>query len=129
MKYVITEKLREHFDGYERHDQIYNLGGLLLFVLFIFFVLLSTFVSRELLTPFVIFSGLLIASLFTFAVLLEFRKPVRYLIEKVWFKWCVGAISILVFKFSQVQSDWFINNLTGAYFGLSGQLFRYRPAI
>lgn len=113
MKYIILEKLREKFVGYERHDQIYVLGALLVYILFFLFVPLSVFIPRDSIQPFLNFSGLLIASIFTLAATLEFWVPIKSLIEKTWFKWCIGVVSILVFKYSQVQSDNFINTLTG----------------
>lgn len=105
-------QLKIHFNGYATHDLVYKIGGVLtlFFVIIGFFInILLGFSSLQLVIQALI---IIVGFIFTVAVLMEYSKPTIKLLTNNWVKLFLAAISIPIYKYSEMHADIFINKLT-----------------
>lgn len=112
-KQHVTGRIKANFQGYPLHEKfylasVYILGG------YVFASFIAVLIFRaNLIDPFAKFSAYLIAATCTVAVVIEYWATLKALYEKTWFKWALGIIGVLAFKYSEQHANGFINDFTG----------------
>ncbi|WP_370084715.1 hypothetical protein [Neptunomonas phycophila] len=113
VKNIVIEKAVSEFSGYALHDQFYKAGMASCWAyMAIAVITLLSFGQEYVDIVFKVFVFIIMCTC-TIGAALEFWSPIKLLFEKTWFKWVLGALSILVYKYSESQSDDFINQFTG----------------
>jgi hypothetical protein len=98
------------FKEYSRSDQIYGLGfGLLILYVIVSFIAIIFFGKHDI-SGIAEFFSMPSIYIFTVAVLVEYWKPIKSLFSKKWFKWLIGGIAVLVYKYSEIHANLFIND-------------------
>ena len=100
----------KEFKEYSRADQIYGLGFGLLILYFIVASVAILFFSQHDITGIAEFFSMPSIYIFTLAVLVEYWAPVKSLFNKKWFKWLIGGVAVLVYKYSEIHANLFIND-------------------
>ena len=112
-KNVVTEKAVSEFSGYALHDQFYKAGMASFWAYIAIAVITLLSFGEEHVDIVVRVFVFIIMCTCTIGAALEFWLPIKLLFKKTWFKWFLGVLSILVYRYSESQSDDFINQFTG----------------
>ncbi|ACE83744.1 hypothetical protein [Cellvibrio japonicus] len=113
IKNIVIEKAVSEFSGYALHDQFYKAGMASFWLYMAIATVTLISLGQEHVDIVVKVFVFIIMCTCTIGAALEFWAPIKSLFDKTWFKWGLGAISILVYKYSESQSDDFINQFTG----------------
>jgi len=113
VKYLVLEKIEREFSDYALHDKFYKSGMVSFWIYMAIAILTLVIAGQEYLDIVVKAFGLIIVCTCTIGTAIEYWRKIKELFEKTWFKWALGVISILIYKYSESQSDDFINKYTG----------------
>ncbi len=107
------QELRKEFLTYPLDKKFYFVGHVILWYIFVPIVIIWFFWKKTFPEQAIYVTFYFIGSIFCVGVCIESWKIVADLLRKTYIKWLVGGISLLVYKFSVVQADRYINILTG----------------
>jgi len=113
IKDLILEKVETEFSGYALHDKFYKAGMVSFWIYMAIAILMLLIAGQEYSDIVVKTFVLIIVCTCTIGAAIEYWTKIKELFEKTWFKWVLGVISILIYKYSESQSDDFINQFTG----------------
>lgn len=113
IKNLILEKIEAEFSGYALHDKFYKAGMASFWTYMVMAILTLVIAGQEYFDILVKTFALIIVCTCTIGAAIEYWIKIKGLFEKTWFKWGLGVISILIYKYSESQSDDFINKFTG----------------
>lgn len=113
IKYLVLEKVEAEFSGYALHDKFYK-AGMASFWIYLAIAILTLMIAGQEYSDVVVKTfALIIVCTCTIGAAVEYWIKIKELFEQTWFKWGLGGISILTYKYSESQSDDFINKFTG----------------
>ncbi len=105
--YIIAE-----FEDLALYDKFYKAGafsfGAYFAIGFIAFIFFNQTGMQIVANVFVY----IILSVFTIAVVIEYWLQLAKLYSKDWFKWMLGGIALLIYKYSELHAEDFINEFT-----------------
>lgn len=104
--------LKTKFDSYSIHDKWYKIGAFSIVFYFFLLFIITIFFDKTYIQPLTDVFIFCISIIAGIAVALEYWKKIGYWYSKTWFKLIGGSISFLVYKYSELHADDFINNFT-----------------
>ncbi len=107
------QELRKEFLTYPLDKKFYLVGNVILWYFFVPIMIICFFGKKTFPEQAIYMISYFIGSIFCVGVYIESWKIVADLFRKTYIKWLVGGVSLLVYKFSVVQADKYINVLTG----------------
>jgi hypothetical protein len=113
LKSLATQKIKSEFSEYALHDQFYKAGAAVICAYLLIVIVTLFTVGQEYINFLMKIFVFIIICTCTMGVAVEHWPPLKLLFSKTWFKWILGAISILIYKYAEAQSHNFINQLTG----------------
>ena len=109
---MILERLKSEFDGFELHDKWYKAGAMAFLLYFVVSCFLLLFFGQYSVKEAANLFVYVLYFIFTIAVVIEYWKKVISYYSKVWFKFLLAALSFIVYKYSELHADDFINEFT-----------------
>jgi hypothetical protein len=108
----IKNKISEEFGDLETHDKIYKTGATAFFLYLAIGMVSLLFFKQAGKNIIAGFFSYIIGLIFTIAVAVEYWKQIQSLYKTLWFKWLMGGVAVLVYKYSELHADDFINEFT-----------------
>jgi hypothetical protein len=112
IKEEMLSRFISQFKGLALHDKFYKAGALsfgLYMILGIIALIIFKQVGIQIVANAFVF---IILSVFTIAVAIEYWYQLEKLYSKKWFKWVLGGIAVLIYKYSELHAEDFINEFT-----------------
>ena len=114
----IADKWSSEFGDLATHDKVYKAGSFVFLTYVVIGIFAILFFGQQSLNAIAEVFVFILAIIFATAVSIEYATLLKDLYSKRWFKWLLGILAVLVYKYSEAYANDFINDYVGIDPGL-----------